>query len=67
VGAGATLVLAHDLVRKRRARAIRAAKPAPIITAGLAVVVQQVIAAITTEPSLSSYSWLLSIILTVFS
>ena len=48
---GASEVFTHGLLRNPLASALRASRPAPSITAGLEVLVQEVIAAITTEPS----------------
>src|SRR5271168_525479 len=47
---GASEVLTHGCERRPRASALRARMPAPIITDGLDVFVQLVIAAITTWP-----------------
>src|SRR3984893_5341178 len=51
---GASEVLTHGLELRPRATALRARMPAPIITDGLEVLVQLVIAAITTWPWSSS-------------
>ena len=51
---GASEVLTHGLERSPRATALRASTPAPTITEGLEVLVQLVIAAITTSPWSSS-------------
>ncbi len=48
---GARLVLTHGLRVRPFAAALRASRPAPIMTAGFDVFVQLVIAAITTAPS----------------
>src|SRR5690606_39948584 len=48
---GASEVWTHGLRVGPRAGAFRASRPAPIITLGFEVLVQLVIAAITTEPS----------------
>ncbi len=53
---GASEVLTHGLERRPRASALRARMPAPIITDGFDVLVQLVIAAITTWPWSSSTS-----------
>ena len=50
---GPSEVLTQGLRSSPRAAALRASRPAPTITAGLEVLVQEVIAAITTAPSLS--------------
>ncbi len=47
---GASDVLTPGPTRSPRATAFRASSPAPTITVGLEVFVQEVIAAITTEP-----------------
>src|SRR5215831_1651490 len=47
---GASEVLTHGLGFKPRAAALRASRPAAIITLGLDVLVQEVIAAMTTSP-----------------
>src|SRR5260221_7616351 len=47
---GASEVFTHGLTVSPLASAFRASKPAPIITLGLDVLVQEVIAAITTSP-----------------
>ncbi len=47
---GASEVFTHGLLCRPRASALRARIPAPIITEGLEVFVQLVIAAITTWP-----------------
>ena len=47
---GASEVFTHGLTVNPFAAALRASKPAPIITFGLEVLVQDVIAAITTSP-----------------
>ena len=47
---GARLVFTNGLTRKPRATAFLASKPAPSITLGLLVLVQEVMAAITTAP-----------------
>ena len=49
---GAMLVFTQGLRSRPSSRALRAMRPAPIITDGLEVLVQLVMAAITTEPSL---------------
>ena len=51
---GASEVFTHGLRRSPRSTALRASRPAPIITEGLEVLVQLVIAAITTRPWSSS-------------
>src|SRR5690606_38164486 len=61
---GARLVFTHDRVRKPFSTAFLATRPAPIITLGLDVFVQLVMAAITILPSLSRYSPFFSLILT---
>src|SRR5688500_3642706 len=48
---GASDVFTHGFRFRPRLRAFRATRPAPIITDGLLVLVQLVIAAITTAPS----------------
>ena len=50
---GASEVFTHGLRVKPRSRALRATRPAPTITSGLEVLVQDVIAAMTTAPCLS--------------
>ena len=50
---GASEVLTHGGVFKPRATALRARRPAATITVGLLVLVQEVMAAITTEPERS--------------
>src|SRR6478609_6657840 len=47
---GASEVLTHGLAFKPLAAALRARRPAPISTLGFEVLVQEVIAAITTSP-----------------
>src|SRR5579883_3211299 len=47
---GASEVLTHGLVVSLLETALRASRPAPIMTLGLDVLVQEVIAAITTSP-----------------
>src|SRR5579863_5859089 len=47
---GASVVFTHGLLAKPASTALRASSAAPIITYGLEVLVQDVIAAITTEP-----------------
>jgi len=47
---GASEVFTHGLERRPLATALRASSPAPIITEGFDVLVQLVIAAITTSP-----------------
>src|SRR3989304_10438887 len=54
---GAKLVLTQGLVRNPRSTAFFARSPAPIMTAGLEVFVQLVMAAITTAPSASRNDW----------
>ena len=54
---GARLVLTHGFVRRPRLMAFRASRPAATITEGFEVLVHEVIAAITTEPSCSIASW----------
>ena len=51
---GASEVLTQGWTVMPRLRALRATRPAASITAGFEVFVQDVIAAITTAPSLSS-------------
>ena len=51
---GARLVLTHGGVDSPRSTARFATSPAPIMTVGLDVFVQEVMAAITTEPCRSS-------------
>src|SRR5438876_9282003 len=51
---GASDVFTHGLVFRPFARALRARSPAPIMTLGLDVLVQEVIAAITTAPGPTS-------------
>src|ERR671910_1740952 len=51
---GASEVFTHGLARSPRATALRASRPAPIITDGFDVFVHDVIAAITTWPWSSS-------------
>ena len=51
---GASEVLTHGLTRRPRWTALRASSPAPSITDGFEVLVQLVIAAITTWPLSSS-------------
>ncbi len=51
---GASEVFTHGLTVRPLATALRASNPAPSITAGLEVLVQDVMAAITTAPSVSS-------------
>ena len=53
---GASDVLTHGLVFRPAATALRASRPAPSITDGFDVFVQEVIAAITTWPWSSSVS-----------
>src|ERR1700736_6542042 len=53
---GASDVLTHGFERRPRASALRARMPAPIMTDGLEVLVQLVIAAITTWPWSSTTS-----------
>src|SRR3954463_4890257 len=53
---GARLVFTHGLRSRPRSTALLASRPAPIITEGLEVLVQLVIAAITTAPWNSSNS-----------
>ena len=48
---GASEVFTHGAGLRPLAAALRATRPAPIITAGLEVLVHEVMAAITTEPS----------------
>ena len=50
---GARLVLTHGLVARPRSTAFLASRPAATITEGFEVLVQLVIAAMTTEPSRS--------------
>ena len=50
---GASEVLTQAGVRRPRATAFRASSPAATITLGLLVLVQEVMAAITTEPERS--------------
>src|SRR5438309_1060170 len=47
---GASEVFTQGLAERPLAAALRASRPAPIITLGLDVLVQEVIAAITTSP-----------------
>ena len=47
---GARLVFTHGLDMSPRCTALRASRPAPIITLGFEVLVQLVMAATTTEP-----------------
>jgi hypothetical protein len=47
---GASVVLTHGLRSSPASTALRASSAAPIMTCGLEVLVQEVIAAITTEP-----------------
>src|SRR5215218_11276839 len=47
---GASDVLTHGLTSRPRCTALRASRPAPIITSGFEVLVQLVIAAMTTSP-----------------
>src|SRR5215211_7423760 len=47
---GASVVFTHGLLVRPRSTAFLASSAAPIITCGLEVLVQEVIAAITTEP-----------------
>ena len=47
---GARLVLTHGFTVSPRSTALRASRPAPIMTLGFEVLVQLVIAAITTAP-----------------
>ena len=51
---GASEVFTHGLTVRPLARALRASSPAAISTLGLEVLVQEVIAAMTTSPSASS-------------
>ena len=51
---GASEVFTHGLRSRPRSTALRASRPAPTITDGLEVLVQLVIAAITTRPWSSS-------------
>ncbi len=51
---GASEVFTQGFASSPRSRALRATSPAPIMTLGFEVLVQDVIAAITTEPSRSS-------------
>ena len=53
---GASVVFTHGLRLSPRSTAFLASSAAPIITCGLDVLVQEVIAAITTAPWSSSYS-----------
>src|SRR5215208_2061531 len=53
---GASEVLTHGLTSRPRSTALRASRPAPIITEGLEVLVQEVMAAMTTCPWSSSVS-----------
>ena len=53
---GASEVFTHGLTVRPRSTALRASRPAPIITDGLEVLVHDVIAAITTWPWSSSVS-----------
>ncbi|MNE31575.1 hypothetical protein D3C76_1864350 [compost metagenome] len=53
---GAKEVFTQDFVRKPRSIAFLANRPAPIMTVGLEVFVQLVIAAIAILPSLTIYS-----------
>src|SRR5918994_6722164 len=53
---GASVVFTHGLLVRPRSTALRASRAAPIITCGLDVLVQEVIAAITTAPWSSSNS-----------
>src|SRR5215203_5765530 len=53
---GARLVFTHGLRVRPRSTARLASSPAPIITTGFEVLVQLVIAAITTDPWSSEYS-----------
>src|SRR5687768_15288284 len=53
---GASVVLTHGLRDRPRSTALRASSAAPIMTCGLDVLVQDVIAAITTAPWSSSNS-----------
>src|SRR5690348_16546822 len=54
---GAKLVFTHGLLRSPFSTAFLATRPAPIITDGLDVLVQLVIAAIATAPCESSMAW----------
>src|SRR3954469_15515280 len=47
---GASDVLTHGLTSRPRCTALRARRPAPIITSGFEVLVQLVMAAMTTSP-----------------
>src|SRR5215213_2803840 len=47
---GASDVLTHGLTSSPRCTALRASRPAPIITSGFEVLVQLVMAAMTTSP-----------------
>src|ERR671937_2829318 len=47
---GASDVFTHGLTSRPRCTALRASRPAPIITSGFEVLVQLVIAAMTTSP-----------------
>ena len=51
---GASEVFTHGFVVRPFLRALRASKPAPISTLGFDVLVQLVIAAMTTSPSFNS-------------
>ena len=53
---GASVVFTHGLLVSPLSTALRASSAAPIITCGLEVLVQEVIAAITTAPWSSSNS-----------
>src|SRR3712207_1477166 len=53
---GARVVLTHGLRARPRSTALRASRAAPIMTCGLEVFVQDVMAAMTTAPWSSSYS-----------
>ncbi len=54
---GASEVLTHGLLVRPFSTALRASRPAPSMTAGLEVLVQEVMAAMTTAPSSRSNSW----------
>src|SRR5918993_5603814 len=53
---GASVVLTHGLLDRPLSTALRASRAAPIMTCGFEVLVQEVIAAITTAPWSSPYS-----------
>src|SRR5699024_2427953 len=63
---GAREVFTHGLTSRPCSMAFLATRPAPSITLGLEVLVQEVIAAITIDPSLTVYASFLCMIRIVF-